>query len=159
VKAGAFRVTEKDGRVVLPGLSLALPAGWSLDTQATSPRLANLKGPGGVEVAVFWFGPKAGGTIDENLKRWDGFFSPIWLREIERDSTKPDALVWGRWRGRYQSTMGAPALHGSDTTEMLAGIVPTSQGSVFFKAVGSVASLEAVRLTLHGLLQAAKQEN
>jgi hypothetical protein len=158
VKAGDFRVSMREGRVILPGLSLVLPVGWSLDSQATSPRLANLMAPGGVQVAVFWFGPTAGGTIDENLSRWDGFFSPIWLREIERDTSNPTALVWGRWRGKYQSTMGAPPAHGSDTTEMLAGIVPTSQGSVFFKAVGSVASLEAVRLTLRGLLQAAKLE-
>jgi hypothetical protein len=158
VKAGDFRVSVRDGRVLLPGLSLALPKGWSLDSQATSPRLANLVAPGGVQVAVFWFGPKAGGTIDENLQRWEGFFSPIWLREIERDTVKQPPLVWGRWRGKYQSTMGAPSNHGSDTTEMLAAIVPSGQGSVFFKAVGSVAAMEAIRTSLQGMLKVAKLE-
>jgi hypothetical protein len=150
VESGRFDVKQSGKMVDLPGFQIQLPADWTLQTSVPSPRLANLVTPEGLVVAVFWFGA-SGGSVDENLKRWEGQFSQLTSREIGKDTLRTPRVTQARWQGTYAGDNGMNPARPNETSVMLVGIVEGAKGSVFFKTVGTIAQTNAAR----GLLRAA----
>jgi len=150
VQSGHFEVKQSGKAIELPGFQIQLPTDWTLQTSVPSPRLANLVTPEGLVVGVFWFGP-SGGSVDENLKRWEGQFSQLTSREISKDTLRNPRLTQARWQGTYAGDNGMNPGRPNETSVMLVGIVEGAKGSVFFKTVGTIAQTNAAR----GLLRAA----
>src|SRR5271165_6985834 len=74
--SGADTPTRK---IEVEGLSFAVPASWKSSKPASRMRLAELKVDAAegdkepAELLVFAF-PGGGGTVEANIKRWQGFF-------------------------------------------------------------------------------------
>lgn len=68
--------TTASGRLELPHLSVALPAGWQSVPPSSPMRTAQVFVPGGVgieddlDLAVFHFGEGKGGSVADNVRRW-----------------------------------------------------------------------------------------
>lgn len=150
VQSGHFEVKQVGMNVDLPGFQIELPPDWALQSSVPSPRLANLVTPEGLVVGVFWFGP-SGGSVEENLKRWEGQFSQLTSREISNDTLRTPHITQARWQGIYAGDNGMNPGRPDETSVMLVAIVEGARGSVFFKTVGTIAQTNAAR----GLLRAA----
>lgn len=150
VQSGRFEVKQSGNTVDLPGFQIQLPPDWTLQTTVPSPRLANLVTPEGLVVAVFWFGA-SGGSIEENLKRWEGQFSQLTSREVGRDTLRTPRVTQARWQGIYAGDNGMNPGRPGETSVMLVAVVEGAKGSVFFKTVGTIAQTNAAR----GLLRSA----
>jgi hypothetical protein len=60
------------------GIAFTIPADWKQTPPSSGLRAAQyaIPGPGGdAELAVFFFGPGQGGSVDQNVQRWVGQFS------------------------------------------------------------------------------------
>ncbi|HBL30550.1 MAG TPA: hypothetical protein DD490_27255 [Acidobacteria bacterium] len=128
-----------------------LPAGWQAEA-ASGMRMAQAaipgaKGPG--QLAVFFFGPGGGGTVDANIERWIGQMTPDPGAKITRESfeTKNGFRVsWVEVAGTLlPSQMGS----GPDTPQpgslLLGAVVEGPGGPWFFKATGPKETLTAER--------------
>lgn len=144
VQSGSFEVKQSGQTVNLPGFQIQLPTDWTLQTSVPSPRLANLVTPEGLVVAVFWFGA-SGGSIEENLKRWEGQFSQLTSREVGKDTLRTPRVTQARWQGIYAGDNGMNPGRPNETSVMLVAIVEGVKGSVFFKTVGTIAQTNAAR--------------
>lgn len=158
IESGHFGVKRKGDQVSLPGMLVTLPKGWTLNDSVESPRLARFVTPESLEVSVFWFG-KAGGTVEDNLKRWEGLFSPLDSREVVQDTLHNPRIAFGRWQGGFHGDMGHATIAKNGPAVLLAAIVQTEKGSVFFKAVGSVPQTSAARGLLREMLWGAQLEH
>jgi len=99
------------------------------------------------ELAVFWFGPAQGGTIDQNVARWFSQFAsapsdPKPSRSLMRVGSVPVTLVTAA--GTYSAGTGMGAAPAPKTGYVLRGAMAEGpNGAVFFKLTGprrSVAS-------------------
>lgn len=127
----------------------ALPEGWSEEPPATSMRLAQIAGPGGVECALFSF--PGGGSVEANIARWiDQFEQPDGTASREHARTmsmnidgSPATFV--RVAGTFMSQnppMSGPIVPMLDYG--LFGVVFEVQPDPFFlKCVGPRTAIEA----------------
>lgn len=152
VESGHFEVKQSGKAVELPGFQIQLPTDWSLQTSVPSPRLANLVTAEGLVIGVFWFGP-SGGSVDENLKRWEGQFSQLTSREISKDTLRNPRVTQARWQGTYAGDKGLNPGRPNETSVMLVAIVEGAKGSVFFKTVGTLAQTNAARSLLRSVIK------
>jgi len=144
--APAFPVTSGGG------LTWAVPKTW-VPGPSSAMRLATyfLPAPAGdaekPELAVFWFGPGQGGSIDANVERWFSQFvaapgDPKPTRSLTRVGSLPVTLVTAA--GSYSSGTGMGAAPTPKSGYALRGaMVEGPNGAVFFKLTGprrSVAS-------------------
>lgn len=153
VESGHFDVRQSGDAVLFPGMKMNLPQGWTLQTSVPSPRLSNLTTPEGLTIGVFWFG-NSGGSVEENLKRWEGQFSQLTSREVTKDTIHEPRTTMARWQGTYAGDNGMNPGRPGETSVMLVAIVEGSRGSVFFKTVGTISQTNAAR----GLLRTAIKE-
>lgn len=142
-----------------PGLAWNVPARWS-DQGARSMRLATYGIPAtggdseGGECAVFYFGPKQGGGIDENLDRWVGQFEHP--RQPQRGSKSYNgfAVKTVEVRGDYLAPSG-PMMQSSGTKAnwmLLGAIAVGPNGNVFFKLTGPEKTVSNARKEFEDLL-------
>jgi len=147
------------------GLAIPVPEGWSVEEPASSMRLAQLgvPGAGGAgegQVVVYYFGPGQGGGVEANLDRWRGQLEQT---EAETAATRID---------RFDSAVGpvtlldAAGTYVAETrpgsgrrldepdTRMLAAVVETERGAVFFKGVGPEPTMAAARDELRAMIDA-----
>lgn len=126
----------------LPDLALAVPKEWEKGTPSNKMRVAQwvLPGPGGdAELVVFRF-PGGGGSIEANLTRWKGQFTPPEGKTIDDVSTTKEIAGEGLKTtlvdvsGTYSGGMGSPAPQ--PDARMLAAIAEGKGDPYFFKAVG-----------------------
>ncbi len=153
VESGHFEVRHEGNKVSLPGFQIPLPEGWSIQTDAPSPRLVNWITSEGLVVGVFWFGA-SGASVEENLKQWEGQFSQLTSREITRDTLHTPRVTQARWQGVFAGDNGMNPGRPNETSVMLVAVVEGSKGAVYFKTVGSVSQTNAAR----GLLRKAIRE-
>lgn len=153
VESGKFEVRQDGNKVSLPGFQISLPEGWSVQKDAPSPRLVNWITPEGLVIGIFWFGA-SGGSVEDNLKRWEGQFSQLTSREVTKDTLHAPRVTQARWQGVYAGDNGMNPGRPNETSVMLVAVVEGARGSVFFKTVGSVSQTNAAR----GLLRQAIRE-
>jgi hypothetical protein len=129
------------------GLSWSVPKGWT-SAPASSMRVATYRTPAapgdpeGGEVAVFYFGPGQGGSVDANVDRW---FAQITGEPGSKKPTRSQIKVGAipvtlcAAEGIYNSGMAAPAGGSSGPRKGFAlegAIAEGPQGAVFFKLTG-----------------------
>ena len=137
------------GRDSVAGLSWSVPGGWTPQAQrpmrvATyhTPPAHGDTDPG--EVAVFYFGPQEGGTVEANVNRWFGQFdqddgrptSEVAERETIEVDTMRVTLV--RASGTYNAAAGpmAPRADLRPDYRLIGAIAEGPEGAVFFKFTG-----------------------
>ncbi len=131
------------------GLTWTVPAGWEMQAQRpmraatyTTPAAEGDGEPG--EVAVFYFGPQQGGTVDANVDRWFNQFdqddgrptSEVAERETIEVNGMPVTVV--RASGTYNAAAGpmAPRADLRPGYRLTGAIVDGPEGAVFFKFTG-----------------------
>jgi hypothetical protein len=116
------------------------------------------------EVAVFHFAG-AGGSVEDNIKRWIGQFVTADGRPIEPSAVRRDAFEVGRYRVHFVELSGYltidPRQGGSgrrSETEyrLLGAIVETPEGNWFFKGTGPSATMEAAREEMLSMLRSIR---
>jgi hypothetical protein len=134
------------------GLTWSVPKSWT-PGPSTVMRLATyyLPAAGGdadrPELAVFWFGPAQGGTIDQNVARWFSQFDagpgdPKSTRSLTRVGKVPVTLVTAA--GTYSAGTGMGAPQAPKKGSLLRGAIAEGpNGAVFFKLTGPRRSVAA----------------
>lgn len=150
----------------LAELTIAVPEEWTSTPTTSSMRVAQwaLPGPGGdAELVVYRFADGAG-TVEANIARWKGQFTPPEGKTID-DVTVTKTLDAGELkitlldvRGRYvaQVQPGATSTHDEPDYRMLTAIVQGSGDPFYFKLLGPEATLGVWAEAYEALLTTAK---
>ncbi len=148
------------------GLQVAwqVPEGWRSEKPKSAMRKAtygvpHVKGDKeDAEVAVFYFGPGQGGTIDANAQRWIGQFASVKDGDSKRSDREANGMhqhlvevIKGAYGSGMPGDTGAKEGYG-----MVAAIVETPSGSYFFKMIGPSETVQASRAALLALLDSIK---
>lgn len=138
-------------------LDYELPANWNR-TQPDSPmRLDQAVIPGEAgdgELAVFFFGPGGGGSVEANLQRWVGQMSTS--QEPTRETFEANGLqvTWIDATGTVNpSSTGMGPSEPQPNSRMFAAVVEGEGGPWFFKATGPAETMNAARDAFVEMLQ------
>ena len=157
--APAFPVTSGGG------LAWNVPKSWT-PGPSSAMRLATYYLPATVgdadrpELAVFWFGPGKGGSIDANVARWFSQFEagpgePKPTRSLTRIGTIPVTLVTAA--GTYSAGTGMGAAPAPKSGSVLRGAMAEGpNGAVFFKLTGPRRSVAAAGKDFDALVASLK---
>ena len=136
-------------RQSLGGISAVAPEGWSRRAPASSMRVAEYHlgdsgADGALIVAVFYFGPNQGGSVEANIARWYGQFV-----QTDGGAGSDRARRWERQVGEMKVTLvdisgtfsGGMGPMGVSTEakpghRMLGAIAESAVGPFFFKLTG-----------------------
>lgn len=139
-----------------------VPATWTSRTPSSSMRLAEylVGGEGSkVEVVVYFFGQGQGGSADANIERWREQFSSTPAgqghEKIEEDRDGAFPITVAEWRGTYARGIG-PGGEGRPGHTLVAAIVPTPRGTLFFQMYGPSADVAAARAAYLATVRALK---
>lgn len=147
------------------GLSWAVAKSWT-PGPSSSMRLATYYLPAAAgdtdrpELAVFWFGPTQGGSIDANVARWfsqivSGPGDPKPTRSLTRIGTIPVTLVTAA--GTYSAGTGMGAAAPPKNGIVLRGAMAEGpNGNVFFKLTGPRRSVAAAAKDFDALVSSLK---
>ena len=99
-------------------------------------------------MTVFYFGSGQGGTVEDNLHRWQGQFESTGTPPPDEARTSHGLTVHitarqGRYTGMAMPGAGAATSH--DDWALLGAIVETPEGPWFFKMTGPRATVEGAR--------------
>lgn len=143
-----------------PGVAWDVPAHWSAEAPRTM-RIATYDIPAsggdteGAECAVFYFGPKQGGGVEENFSRWVGQF------EKATDAARSEKTIHGmklhlvKVSGDYLAPAG-PMMQSSGTKPGYAlrgAIIEGPKGNVFFKLTGPLKTVKSVEAEFGTMLE------
>ena len=140
------------------------PVGWRRTQPSSSMRRAQYAVPGATpaddaEVAVFYFGVGQGGSVEDNIRRWQGQFASDPNAPAAAPPTTERTVHglrvhlterFGRFAG--MAMPNAPSPTGHDNWGMLGAIVETPQGPWFFKLTGPRATVEGARARFDDLV-------
>lgn len=139
------------------------PAGWK-QGPPRAMRLATylIEGKGGAgEVAVFYFGPGQGGTVDANISRWVAQFQDLPAGAEKRSEKEVNGLKHFSVvveNGNFVSGMpGAPA--GTQANwGMMATIVQSTSGQYFFKLTGPAETVKEQAAAFVKMVESARDK-
>ncbi len=139
----------------IAGLTWDIPENWQVESQRPM-RVATYSVPaaGGDaemgEVAIFYFGPGEGGSIEANVERWFGQFDQpdgrptreVAERESQQINNIPVTIV--RTTGTYTAAAGpmAPRQDIRPGYKLIGAIAEGPEGAVFFKFTGPVTTVQ-----------------
>jgi hypothetical protein len=163
---GARSVAAQGQALRLLDYSTGVPAEWQARAPSSSMRLAEFTVPGRgggavAEVVVYFFGMGQGGSADANIGRWRSQFSnpdgTVYER-ISRDSTAALPTTLAEWRGTYARGVGTGATAGDARPNhtLVAAIVETPRGTLFFQLFGPSASVVGSRDSFLAFVRALK---
>lgn len=155
--ASRVGIEETSAGLLVAGLVIPIPEGWTREQPRSRMRLAQYRLPGGddpAEMVVHCFGAGQGGSADENMARWIAQFVPEsgapaapTTSSVERQRLR----LWTvRTRGTYQSGMGGGE---PKPGYALYGIIIEggSEGTVFLKTTGPAAMIDQHKSNLEQL--------
>ncbi len=140
----------------LGSISVRLPEGWKVETPSSGMRKAQYSLPSpsgkgeGATFVVFHFGRSQGGSVGENLARWDGQFkqpngmSSSDVASVTEKSVSGMQVTVVDVSGTYApSAMGPmmPRAGPKPDYRMLAAIVESQEGPYFFKLTGPIGTV------------------
>jgi hypothetical protein len=137
-----------------------VPKSWQSQPPSSGMRVAQavIPGPGGPgELAVFYFGPGGGGSVDANIQRW--------IEQMESpEQPKPETfeangyrVTWIDVRGTLKpSMMGAGPTTPQPDSRLLGAVVEGPGGPWFFKATGPDTTLTPERDAFIGMLKSVR---
>jgi len=147
------------------GLTWAVPKTW-VPGPSSAMRLATYFLPASrgdaerPELAVFWFGPGQGGSVDANVERWLSQFTsspadPKPTRSLTRIGALPVTLV--KAEGTYSSGIGMGEAPAARRGFALRGAIAEGpDGAVFFKLTGPRRSVMAAGKAFDALVASLK---
>lgn len=147
-------------KILAPGASFDLPAGWTSEAPSSSMRLAQATAPGSqgpASLAVFYFGAGGGGGVEANLERWIGQMDLEPGKTPERDTYTVGnfRVTWVLALGTLKGgTMGGPA-EATPNSALLGAVVEGEQGPWFFKMTGPSKTITEQREAFQGMLRSA----
>ncbi len=113
------------------------------------------------ELAVFYFGPGQGGSIDANVDRWVKQFSGVSASDVKRADREANGLRQHTveiQRGTFEA--GQMALSGSKGPRkdyaLEGALVETPSGTYFFKMTGPSSTVLAARAPFLQLLDSVR---
>jgi hypothetical protein len=127
--------------------SFERPEGWGWVVPDSPMRKAELSVPGGGDVTFFFFGPDAGGTVEQNIQRWVNQFdggaegSQAMRREELIGETKVSFVTAA---GTFQSGMPGGPTTPEPETGLHGAILQGAGGNVFVKMTGPESVVAAV---------------
>ena len=132
------------------GVKWSVPKAWTDQPGSSTMRVATYRVPAAKgaevgEVAVFFFGPGQGGTVDANVERWSRQFegTPPAERSAKRVNGLAVSLV--RLAGTYLAP-GGPMMQSQGKKpdyRLLGAIVEAPEGLLFLKLTGPAATVAA----------------
>jgi hypothetical protein len=140
----------------VPALQYQTPPGWIQEPPSSSMRLAQYRlpraegDPENATLALFYFGPQAGGGTQANIDRWVSQVSgadgspPVnrGVTEIQTNGLKVSTVdVSGTYAGDG-GMMGGGQATPKPNYRLLASVVETAHGSYFFKLTGPEATVQ-----------------
>jgi hypothetical protein len=140
------------------------PKEWERSPRQNAMRRATYKVPAakgdesGAEVAVFYFGPGQGGTVESNVERWAQQFG-LSLDEVKLNNRKVNDLDHHTIEiaeGKYTPDMTGKSNQGFEKWAMVATIVDAPSGKYFFKLTGPAATVKLARGPFLEMLQSVK---
>ena len=140
------------------GIKWSVPRAWS-DQPGSSMRVATYKVPGpkgadAGEVAVFFFGPGQGGSVDANVERWSRQFEGTPRPERSQKRVNGLAITMVRLAGTYLAP-GGPMMQSQGKRpgfRLLGVIIEAPEGLVFFKLTGPAATVGAAQADFDALV-------
>jgi hypothetical protein len=147
------------------GVTWEDPSGWERVTLNNPMRKATYRVPRfgqdkeDAELAVFYFGPGQGGTIDANVDRWVTQFSGIKPDDVKRADRNANGLRQHTVEiesGSFASGMPGGPTRKKDGYGLLGGIVVAPSGPYFFKLTGPSATVKNARERFFKLLDSVK---
>ncbi len=103
---------DKKGAVVeLDGLKSAVPADWKQENTNSQMRAFQFRIPhvagdkNDAELVIFYFGQGGGGSVEDNIKRWKGLFTPAEGKTAD-NSAKTEKLKVGDVPVTYLDVQG-----------------------------------------------------
>jgi len=152
------------------GVTWTAPDEWRAQAPSSNMRAAEFafgeaSGPQAV-MAVFFFGPGQGGSIDDNVQRWVGQFrqadgrDSMQAAEIGHRQVNGLEMTLVDVTGAYEAGMG---MGGGGPTpasnqRLLAAIAVGPQGPVFFKMVGPVAVMDLAEPSFDEFVRSIRPE-
>lgn len=154
-------------------IAFTIPEGWKSVKPASTFRAAQFEVPGSggtAELAVFYFGPGQGGTVEDNVKRWAGQFTsddpstttvPIDVAQVANGDL---SLALVRASGTYNPGSMAPMMGGDSAAKphyALLGLVVVGgpEGPIFIKATGPKATLNEQAKNFEAFARSSKKSN
>lgn len=131
-----------------------IPATWTARAPSSSMRLAEYATPtvgvGLAEVVVYYFGKGQGGSVDANLERWKSQFSNPTGEPVQEKRTQlvaPFPITIAEYRGTYARGIGAGSAPEAARLNnlLIAVVVETPRGTLFFQCFGPIAAVELQR--------------
>jgi hypothetical protein len=167
------KVLVGGNKLQVAGIAFTIPDGWKSVKPASAFRAAQfeLPGAGGIaELAVFYFGPGQGGTVEDNVKRWAGQFSsddpstatvPIDVAQVSSNDLQ---LALVRASGTYNPGSMGPAMGAAAAPKPNHGllglvVVGGPEGPVFIKATGPKPTVDEQAKNFETFARSAKKSN
>jgi hypothetical protein len=147
------------------GVTWEDPSGWERVSLNNPMRKATYRVPRSGqdkedgELAVFYFGPGQGGSIDANVDRWVTQFSGIKPDDVKRADRNANGLRQHTVeieKGSFSSGMPGGPTRKKDDYGLLGGIVVAPSGPYFFKLTGPSATVKHARDAFFKLLDSVK---
>lgn len=150
----------------LAGFRTTLPNGWISEKPANRVRAAQFRLPGGtadaaVEAVVYHFPPGRGGTVEQNIQRWESNFVGHGGKPVRAITRKAKAgrmpVTWIEIHGAYARsvTSGVSGDTKPDQT-LLVAFVETPKGSLTFQLFGPRLDVSRHRKALEGMVNGLK---
>ncbi len=137
-----------------------LPAGWLAQPPSSSMRIAQaaIPGPGGAgDLAVFYFGPGGGGSVEANIERWVGQMETSDPPRPETFEANGYRITWIDVQGTLKpSSMGMGPATEQPGSRLLGAVVEGPGGPWFFKATGPDATLGPGREAFVAMLKSVR---
>lgn len=138
-------------RIEADGLSFAVPSDWVEEQPTSMMRKAQLQIPAmspdteAASLVVYYFGQNQGGSVEANLKRWEGQFAvpaalpPAEAKQVAHKSVAGMELTTLELAGTYIAPLSPRTpnqRHNKPNYRLFAAVVTTPNGNFFFKSVG-----------------------
>ena len=138
----------KESRMELAGVSFVPQTGWEIQETASSMRAAQFRLPGDgsiddAQFVIYYFGPKGGGSVEDNIDRWSGQFEQPDGRASREAAATAKRIV----HGLAVTTVDLPGTYVAETFpgsgervnqpeyRLLAAIISTDAGPYYAKLV------------------------
>ena len=139
-----------------------LPKSWEKQTPSSSLRIAQaaIPGPGGPgDLAVFFFGPGQGGSVDANVSRWVGQMETTDHPKPETFEAGGMKVTWVDVKGTLKASQMGPGPSASMSDARLYGAVVEGPGGPwFFKVTGPDATLAPQRDAFLAMLKSVRKK-
>jgi hypothetical protein len=153
--SAAVPVQVESGQVFsFADLTFAIPSGWKQIEASSAMRLAEFRSEQApdVEIVAFHFGPSAG-SVEANLSRWKDQFAKL-------ESDREENLLGGKVRiadysGVFKLAAApmSPNFQEAAGYRMLASIVISQSGPVFFKVTDSKEKIALIEKDFWAMMQ------